>query len=335
MTRVSENSSSASLQYSLNRSKRKLENLQLKGSTLKEITRPSDNAINNVEAMSIKSTSADNNQFNRNADFAMLQLTVSEKALESLTEIMNKAKEIAISQSSDFYGEDIRKNVANEVVQLRNQSIAISNKRVGQRFIFSGFKTLESPFKNDGIYKGDKGHTTLEVAKDFFVPINLHGHEVFYSTDDTSSKEDHPLEQFPELDNAPKVKNKSRELASTSDKGEDFAQRDNIFSLLNNLAGALENNDPDVIQNLLEQFDSSISRLITLRTRVGSIISSIESSQGTNEAENIALAERHSKLIDADVAELFSDITKQQAVLKTTYKSSQGLLNTKLLDFLR
>jgi len=333
MTRVSENSSSASLQYSLNRSKRKLENLQLKGSTLKDITRPSDNAINNVESMSIKSASSDNKQYMRNADFALMQLAVTEKSIENLTEILNKAKEIAISQSSDFYNEDVRKNVANEVVQLRNQAISIANKRIGQRYIFGGFKTLTSPFQNDGVYKGDMGHTTLEVAKDFFVPINVTGHEVFYSTDDTGSKEDHPLEEFPELQNAPKIESKSRELASANEK--DFSSRDNIFSMLSNFAGALENNDADVIQNLLEQFDSAASRLITLRTRVGSIINSVESSKSTNEAENIARAERHSKLVDADIAELFSDITKQQAVLKTTYKSSQGLLNTKLLDFLR
>jgi flagellar hook-associated protein 3 FlgL len=333
MTRVSENSSSASLQFALNKAKSKMEKLQLKGSTLKDMTRPSDNSINNVEAMAIKSSTADNNQYNRNADFALTQLTVTEKALESLTEILSKAKEIAISQSSDFYGEDVRKNIANEVVQLRNQAIAIGNKRVGQRYIFAGFKTLNTPFKQDGVYQGDKGHTTLEVAKDFFVPINLNGHEVFYSTDDTQSKDPHPLVEFPDLESAPTIKNNSRDLASTTEN--EFVARDNIFSMLSNFAGALENNDPDVIQNLLEKFDDGISRLITLRTRVGSIMGSVETSIGTNESENIAQAERKSKLVDADIAELFSDITKQQALLKTTYKSSQGLLNSKLLDFLR
>ena len=156
MPRVSENCSSASLQFSLNKAKRKLENLQLKGSTLKDITRPSDNAINNVEAMSIKSASSDNKQYNRNADFALMQLAITENSIESLTEILNKAKEIAISQSSDFYSGDIRKNIATEVVQLRNQAISIANKRIGQRYIFGGFKSLNSPFKQDGVYLGDK-----------------------------------------------------------------------------------------------------------------------------------------------------------------------------------
>ena len=127
MTRVSENSSSASLKYALNKTKAKVEDLQLKGSTLKQITKPSDNPISNVEAMAITSSTNDNIQYLKNADFALLNLSVSEKSVEELTDIIVKAKEIAIAQSSDFFNADVRKNVANEVQQLYNQALAIAN----------------------------------------------------------------------------------------------------------------------------------------------------------------------------------------------------------------
>ena len=89
-----------------------------------------------------------------------------------------------------------------------------------------------------------------------------------------------------------------------------------------------------MIQGLLESFDNSISRLITLRTRIGSITNSVESSKVTLESENVDHTSRKSALMDADVTELFSDINKQQAVLKTTYQSTQGLMNQTLMDFL-
>lgn len=98
---------------------------------------------------------------------------------------MNKAKEIAIAQSSDFYDANIRENVSNEIKQLRNQALAIANKRVGNKYLFGGFKTLSKPFTDAGEYKGDLGKVTVEVSKDFFVPINLNGYEVFYSNDDS------------------------------------------------------------------------------------------------------------------------------------------------------
>jgi len=56
MTRVSENSSTASIKYALNKTKAKLEDLQMRGTTLKSIAKPSDNPASNVEALEITST---------------------------------------------------------------------------------------------------------------------------------------------------------------------------------------------------------------------------------------------------------------------------------------
>lgn len=338
MTRVSENSSTASLKYALNRTKAKMEDLQLKGSTLKSITKPSDNPVSNVEAMALTSATNDNVQYLKNADFALLSLNVTEKSLEELTDLLSKAKEIAIAQSSDFFNADVRKNVANEVQQLYNQSLAIANKKVGLKNIFSGTNTLTVPFDSNGVYKGDAGHISLEVSRNFFVPVNLTGEEVFFSSEDSSSIES-PLQKFEQFDKK-NINNISRELASkeVDENGEPlekpFKTRDNIFSQLQALTSALENNDPQMIQGLLEKFDNSVSRLVTLRTRIGSITSSVESSKSGLESENVDQISRKSSLMDADVADLFSDINKQQAILKTTYQSTQGVMNQTLMDFL-
>lgn len=337
MTRVSENSSTASLKYALNKTKTRMEDLQMKGSTLKAITKPSDNPVSNVEAMALTSATNDNIQYLKNADFALLNLSVSEKSVEELTDIMVKAKEIAIAQSSDFFNADVRKNVANEVQQLYNQALAIANKKVGIKHIFSGTSTLTVPFDSNGVYKGDQGHISLEVSRNFFVPINLTGEEVFYNSSE-SGKAENPLEKFEEFQDNSTVKI-NRDLASAEEpeatKEDNFKSRDNIFSQLQALTSALENNDPQMVQGLLEKFDSTISRLVTLRTRIGSITNSVESSKTNLTSENIDHASRRSALVDADVSDLFSDINKQQAILKTTYQASQGLMNQTLMDFLR
>lgn len=346
MTRVSENSSHAALKYALNKTKAKVEDLQLKGSTLKSITKPSDNPVSNVEAMSISSAMSDNQQYLKNADFALLNLNVTEKSLEELTNIIIKAKEIAVAQSSDFFNADVRKNIANEVQQLYNQALAISNKKVGLKYIFSGTSTLTMPFDSLGNYHGDHGHISLEVSRNFFAPINLSGEEVFYQSD-LSMKVPSPLEDFKEYKDAPIVK-LNRDLAQASDSKENsstnsdqitgdskFKSRDNIFSELQALTSALENNDPQMVQSLLEKFDNTLSRLVTLRTRIGSITNSIESSKLTLESENVDHATRRSSLLDADISELFSDITRQQSILKTSYQASQATMSQSLIDFLR
>ena len=344
MTRVSENSNSHSLQYALGKTKERMENLQLKGSTLRSITRPSDNPISNVEALSLQSRIKDNNQYIRNAEYAELHLNATEKSIEQVTEILNKAKEIAIAQSSDFYDGNIRKNVANEIRQLRHQALAIANKRVGNKYIFGGFKSLSKPFDEYGTYKGDEGKITLEVSKDFFVPINLNGFEVFYSSDNTSNKKPNPFEQVSPADARKEIKGEgNRDLASEPDpdfappppEQDEYKNRTNIFKLLEGLENSLQNNDPTFTQGLLEKFDESINRLVTMRTKIGSVMNSVASSKVGNEDETIDAQTRKSSLVDADVTELFSDITRQQNVLKTTYQASQGLMNKSLIDFLR
>lgn len=348
MSRVSENSSTASIKFALNKAKSKLEDLQLKGSTLKSINRPSDAPLNSVESLSIKSTKSDNKQFLRNISHAKLNLNITESSLQQLTDTLVKAKEIAIAQSSDLYNPEVRGSVANEVKQMRNQALAIANKRVGQKFVFGGHKTLTRPFNPDGTYNGDTGKSTVEVSKDFFIPINLHGKEVFFGGEDRPTSSIKPLEGFKDAMNPQPKKvpgedtenSVERNLASEgkaekADPGDGFAPRNNIFSHLDALASGLENDDPDLIQSLLPRLDQDIDRLINLRTQVGSLVNSVQNSQNIIDMEQVDHSERYSDLVDADVAELFSDIQKEQDILKTTYKSSQGVMNLKLLDFLR
>jgi len=349
MTRVSENSSSASLQFSINKAKKKMEDLQVKGTTLKKIIKPSDDPMANFQGLQAQSVNKDNSQFLRNIGYALSQLNTTESTLEQLAELLVKAKEIAIQQSSDFYGGNIRKNVSHEIIQVRNQALALANKRLGNRYIFAGYKTLDAPFDKEGNYKGDFGHIQLEVAKDFFIPINLHGNEVFF-TDNNIKYPPHPLKEFDEFqpnknepiapDNKNEIKeqtpNPVRELASVTNETDNdpFIAKNNIFSQLTSLITALESNNTIATQDLLEKIDDSISRIITMRTRLGSLVNTVLHTQLQIDTENVENQDFQSKLMDADVAELFSDITKQQHILQTAYQTGKGLMNKSLLNFL-
>ena len=197
MTRVSENSNVAALNYNLGKSKNRLEELQLKGTTLKRIRRPSDDPMGNIEAMTITSRNKDVEQYLKNAALAKMYLNSTEDSLVQISDILMKAKDLAIQQSSDFYDAKIRKNIASEAQQLRKHVLSIANKRIGNKFIFGGFSTLTKPFNEDGSYNGDGGHITIEITKDFFIPINLTGKEIFFFDDKLSSMTPDPLDEFP------------------------------------------------------------------------------------------------------------------------------------------
>src|SRR5690554_788183 len=185
MTRVSEQSSFHAINHAVNKTKSRLEDLQLKGSNLKRVQKPSHDPIGNTELLAIRSQAVDNEQYSRNISFAKAQLSFAENAIEELTNIVVKAKELAIGQSSNFYDADIRKSVAKEVEQLKKQIISIGNRRMGNKYVFGGHKNLTPPFGDNGEYFGDKNTTSIEVAKDFFVPINFSGKEVFFPSRNT------------------------------------------------------------------------------------------------------------------------------------------------------
>ena len=55
MTRVTENSSRAAVNFTIKKAKSKLEELQLKGANLKKIRKPSDNPTGNSKALQLSS----------------------------------------------------------------------------------------------------------------------------------------------------------------------------------------------------------------------------------------------------------------------------------------
>jgi len=327
MSRVSEYSNKASVNFAISKAKGKLEDLQMKGTNLKQVRRPSDNPLGNVKALELTSTNNLNNQYLKNIDFAQMNHSILERSLEEINDVLVQAKEITVAQASDFYDENIRKSISKEIRQLRNQLIGIANKQIGNKYIFSGHKTTSKPFEVDGTYNGDSNRIEVEIKRDYFLPISLSGAEVFQLP--SGQQEANPKNELNQSNN-------SRDLASESNliKISSFKDR-NIIHQMNDLESALITNNKYQIQGLLEELDQSIDHIIKKRTSMGSVTNSIQNAKESLEKENVDNKAYKSKLIDADVAELFSDISKHQQILNTAYKSSQAILNRSLMDFLK
>ncbi len=353
MSRVSEASSFHAIKHSVGKTKSKLENLQLKGSNLKDIQRPSDNPVGNVELLSIRSQNVDSNQYLRNVSYAKTQLTFAENSIEELTDIMSKAKEIAIGQSSNIFDVDVRRAVAEEIHQLRKQALAIGNRRIGNKYIFGGYKNTERPFTAEGKYLGDDNQVKLEVSKDFFVPVGFPGSHVFFeknkstmlqkdptgdthlidpkkAVDENIPADDIVINRLPANENSQTVTKQGQE-----NKTRISSESRSLFDDLQSLENALETGNHEVIQDLLPRFDVMMNKLIQTRTKVGSVMNSIDNSENSIERTKLANAEYTSKIEDADVAELFTDLTRQQNVLNATYKSSAQMMGNSLMDFIR
>jgi flagellar hook-associated protein 3 FlgL len=330
MSRVSENSSVNSINYAVGKTKGKVEDLQLKGSTLKRVNKPSDDPIGNVELLTIRSQNIDATQYLRNLNFAQTQLSYTETVLEEMTDLLNKAKELAIGQASSIYAPEIREGVAKEIHQIRNQVLSLANKRIGNRYLFSGQKILTRPFDLDGKYNGDTNKTNIEINKDVYIPINITGKELFFSTNKKPIERSDIDLKSPELLVDPRIevmrKPASNEIQNTTTS---------IFDELRALESAMVTDNPQIIQGLLEKLDTSTDRIVAFRTQIGSLTNTISNAETNIEKMKLLNDAHKSKIEDADVSELFSDLQKEQNVLKATYSASSKLMNQSLMDFLK
>jgi len=304
-----------------------MEGLQRQSATLKKMNAPSDDPVGAAKVMEMRTDKVNNDQFIRNAKLAETFLANTDLAVSELADIVVRAKEIAIGQSSGASSnEDTRLGIAEEVTQLFNHAITVANRRVGERYLFGGFQTQKPPVESDGTFRGDDGQMMAEIGNEVFLAMNVAGIDVF-NTRPTDSRDKRNLE--------------GRGLASdggattSAEPGSGETQNVNLFQELQSLRIGLLTGDLETIRGTLERFDALQTRLLGTRSKIGSRMNGLESSTQSLERHTLTNAGLSSALEDADMAQVVSDLAKEETVFRSSLQSSQKLLQPTLLEFLR
>lgn len=340
--RVSDNTSRNAVHDALGRTRSRIEDLQVKNSTLKRLNAPSDDPAANAKIMDIRTQSTVNKQFEMNANTAKDRLQHTENAVQELTDILVRAKEIALNQASGASATpESRAGVAQEVTQLYKQVVSVANRRVGETYIFGGYKTLNQPYTIDGVYKGDDGEMPLEVQKGVLVASNVPGPKAFQAKRFLPEQlaEANLAEDKAESGQENPEVSQTRGPASTKD-GEAAgapqpAERVDLFRTLESLRIGLLTNDTHTIRGTIEAIDTLMENSISLRSKIGARIMGIDSAMGATERTNLQNAVVQSNLEDADYAELWSTLAKEESVLRASLSAAQKLIQPTLLDFMK
>src|SRR4051812_48718975 len=97
--RITDNTTYGAVKNSIQRSRERMENLQTQSATLRKLNVPSDDPVGAAKVLEIRTEKVNNDQYQMDAKMAETFLGNSDQALSELTEILNRAKEIAINQS--------------------------------------------------------------------------------------------------------------------------------------------------------------------------------------------------------------------------------------------
>ncbi len=328
--------------------------LQDQAATQKRVTKPSDDPLAAARVLSTRTEVRGNEQFLRNIQNAKSFLEFSDQSLGELTEALVRAKEIAVSQAGDTGANSQTRLMSSaEIGQIYNQAIQIGNRKMGERFVFSGYNTQTQPFNQEGKYFGDDGDIKVYTHKDSFITMNLPGQRVFLGQGlggDGTVRPDHVLPQTTEElkdlqlnEEQRRDFNKEKEeehvqvrrLASMNNRDVDLSRGVNIFSVLKGLEVSLKTNDKEGIQGVLDVLDQGISQVVYARSEVGSRVIAINNTLDSVQKATVDQRIISSQLEDADVFQVMSDINKTDSTLKATLETSSRLVQPSLLDFIK
>ena len=317
--RVTENSNYEAIRNGIQRSKERMESLQHQSSTLKKLNQPSDDPVGTSKVLELRTDKVNNDQFQMNARTAENFLNNTDTVLSELSEIVSRAKELAINQSSAASSnDDTRLGVVEEVSQLFRQAVAAGNRRVGERYLLGGYKTQTPPVDPEGRYQGDDGQMMVEIAGGVFLTMNIPGSEAFNT---------HPRSTH--------FGNYGIPNASGSGDFDETAENVNVFDELQNFRISLITGDLEGIRATLDRFDEIHNKLVTTRAKLGSRMQGLQSTHQAIERHNITNASLSSALEDADVAQVVTDLGKEETVFRSSLAVAKKLIQPTLLDFLK
>ena len=126
-------------------------------------------------------------QYQRNIDNTQPRLQQEESALQSGTDLLQRARELVVAGNNDSQTNETRSYLAGELRQLRDGMFDIANtKDPNGEYLFAGTKSLQQPFQQDGTgavrYEGAEGTGSIRevaISPNRKIPVGDTGARVF------------------------------------------------------------------------------------------------------------------------------------------------------------
>lgn len=364
--RVTDKISQNQILKNIQKNRSELTQLQNQAATGKKLLNPSDDPTGATKVLSNRADLKNAEQYEKNILSAKIFLDTTESTLAQLGEAIVRAKELALQSASDTIGEQQRVMIGSEVEQIYNSVLEMSNRRVGERYLFGGFKTQSTPFNREGEYQGDDGEMKIQSQQGNFVAMNLTGDRVFLGRaigQDNYIRQPEvvpldvdQLQEYKLSETERELQNEQNLAGRIEDRGTEGAREPasvgriqglgktdptssddgvNIFKLMHGLGMALKTNDKLSIQEALEPLDQALNQINLVRAEIGGRTNQLNAaSEGIQKAviDNKSLT---SQIEDADLFQTMSDLSKSDTALKGTLETSSRILNRSLLDFLK
>ncbi|MDN4603733.1 flagellar hook-associated protein FlgL [Paenibacillus sp. F6_3S_P_1C] len=305
--RITNNMLSSQLLLNLNRNAQQMNNTQTQLATGRKINKPSDDPVGITYSLRYRAELSSNEQYQKNVDSAISWLEFNDTVMNQAGEVVQRLRELTVKGSTGTNPQSALDSINEEVKQLKEQLIDISNSKLNGKYIFSGetydVKPYDFPANPDGSFDTsnaasvltDKGKINFIVGESVQLPINVNGNEVFGTE----------------------------------------TEEDNLFVTVNNIMKALTDGNIEELSKQLDNIDSRMDKMLAIRSELGAKTNRVDLMMGRLDDLNINLTDLQAKVEDADYAELAMKSKIQENIYNASLSAGAKIISPSLVDFLR
>lgn len=278
--RVSSNQIQLNMLDNLQQGFREYGRLDRQIATGKRILQPSDDAIGSVRLLGLQKEQASMEQYQKNIFNAKTQLSQAEVQLDSMTNLLMRARDLTELAATGSLAYEDRQGVAQELASLRDGLLDFANARnEAGSSLFAGSqvdkKTLVKDVASGNyLYQGDTLAREVAVGKGVMVTVNETADRLFTAHGD----------YFKQLDDFIQVL--ETETGSVNAQAGAMLDRnkvlqDDIGSMLGRIGARV---------NLLEQVDSAHTEMKTYSKEVSNQIASLDYAEAATQQSHVLMA---------------------------------------------
>ncbi len=261
-----------------------------KASTGRELVRPSDDPAGYMVSNNLKDGLSVLNSTLKNAQAAIKVLDMTESIFANVQDTLQRLGELAVAAAGEGVTDAAsRKFTASEVYTLYDSLVQQLNTRYGNRTLLAGFKSDRPAFDRNGNFLGDHGSIEVEVADGLRIPVNISGERAVM--------------------------------------GRGIENGIHLLAPIQQFIKGLQENDVKMIQGTLEGFTRANDQVSLIRGEIGSRTNQINRAISTQEQFQIDSVSAISQIEDADAIKVFSDLARDQNVLRAAISVSHKILS--------
>ena len=273
----------------------------------KQVITPSDAPTQAASIQRLKSILARQDSYADTLAAVNTRLQDEESALQSVSNMVVRIKEIAIQAASDTIGPADRKVLGVEMQGLRDQILSMANTQDSSgNYLFAGSRVDQPAFAENGFgdvtYQGDQTRMRVSVGDQRTVQLNRSGSEAFVRVVRTDAK------------------------GVSTGLG--------FFQALDQLTAAVQGSSRMDMQRGIGEMDALQNGLTLALAQVGTDMNVADAQTAVLEETRLSLKTTLSNIEDLDYAEAIGQMNKQMLSLEAAQSSFGKISKLTLFNYL-